>query len=75
MTASSSDAPNSEAAMSEATAAAMAAAGLVPGQSPAPLRLPGAAIFARRAARLRALAAGHAMGDWLRFVATLADAQ
>ncbi|UKJ74979.1 formate dehydrogenase accessory protein FdhE [Azospirillum brasilense] len=75
MTASSSDAPISEAAMSEATAAAMAAAGLVPGQSPAPLRLPDAAIFARRAARLRALAEGHAMGDWLRFVATLADAQ
>ncbi|TWA63350.1 FdhE protein [Azospirillum brasilense] len=72
---SSSDAPMSEAAMSEATAAAMAAAGLVPGQSPAPLRLPDAAIFARRAARLRALAEGHAMGDWLRFVATLADAQ
>ncbi|MDQ2105987.1 formate dehydrogenase accessory protein FdhE domain-containing protein, partial [Azospirillum isscasi] len=63
MTASSTDAP-----ISEATAAAMAAAGLVPGQSPAPLRLPDAALFARRAARLRTLADGHAMGDWLRFV-------
>ncbi len=70
MTASFTDAP-----ISEATAAAMAAAGLVPGQSPAPLRLPDTALFARRAARLRGLADGHAMGDWLRFVATLADAQ
>ncbi len=60
----------------EATAAAMAAAGLVPGQSPSPLRLPDpATLFQRRAARLRALASGHSLGDWLSFVATLADAQ
>ncbi|CAO3438738.1 formate dehydrogenase accessory protein FdhE [Azospirillum doebereinerae] len=60
----------------EATAAAMAAAGLVPGQSPAPLRLPDPArLFQRRAARLRALASGHSLGGWLSFVATLADAQ
>ncbi|WP_153062252.1 formate dehydrogenase accessory protein FdhE, partial [Escherichia coli] len=32
-------------------------------------------VFAERALRLRALAAGHAMGDFLRFVAELADAQ
>ncbi|MGF7176026.1 formate dehydrogenase accessory protein FdhE [Azospirillum doebereinerae] len=60
----------------EATTAAMAAAGLVPGQSPAPLRLPDPArLFQRRAARLRALASGHSLGGWLSFVATLADAQ
>ncbi len=58
------------------TAAAMAAAGLVPGQSPAPLRLPQAAtLFTSRAARLRQLAEGHSLGDWLGFIATLSDAQ
>jgi FdhE protein len=41
------------------------------------LRLPPAAppLFARRAARLRALAAGHAAADWLQALALLADAQ
>lgn len=54
----------------------MAAAGLVPGQSPAPLRLPDPArLFQRRAARLRALASGHSLEGWLSFVAALADAQ
>jgi FdhE protein len=58
------------------TAAAMAAAGLVPGQSPSPVRLPAAAsVFKTRAARLRQLAEGHSLGDWLGFVATLSDAQ
>jgi FdhE protein len=32
-------------------------------------------LFARRAARLRALADGHPMAEWLRFVARVADAQ
>ncbi|MBN9507813.1 MAG: formate dehydrogenase accessory protein FdhE, partial [Alphaproteobacteria bacterium] len=32
-------------------------------------------LFARRAARLDALAAEHPMADWLRFMATLARAQ
>ncbi|SMH62681.1 formate dehydrogenase accessory protein FdhE [Azospirillum agricola] len=70
-------APHAPAAdVSEATAAAMAAAGLVPGQSPSPLRLPDAtSLFQRRAARLRRLAGGHSLGGWLSFVATLADAQ
>ncbi|MBP7489228.1 MAG: formate dehydrogenase accessory protein FdhE, partial [Azospira sp.] len=57
------------------TAAAMAAAGLVPGQSPSPVRLPAASVFKTRAARLRQLAEGHSLGDWLGFVATLSDAQ
>ena len=39
------------------------------------LHLPEAGVFAERALRLRELAAGHAMGDFLRFVAELADAQ
>lgn len=39
------------------------------------LHLPGPGVFAERAVRLRQLAAGHAMGDFLRFVAELADAQ
>lgn len=38
-------------------------------------RLPARTVFADRAARLRGLAAGHAMGDVLRFAACLADAQ
>lgn len=33
------------------------------------------ALFARRAARLNALADGHPMADWLRFIARVADAQ
>ena len=32
-------------------------------------------LFARRAARLRRLAEGHALGDYLRFLASLAEAQ
>src|SRR3981081_973216 len=32
-------------------------------------------VFARRAARLRKLAAGSALGDYLRFLAVLVDAQ
>lgn len=39
------------------------------------LHLPEPGVFAERALRLRALADGHAMGDFLRFVAELADAQ
>src|SRR5262245_50882034 len=40
------------------------------------LRLPErASLFADRAARLRQLAPGHAMGGYLEFIATLADAQ
>ena len=40
------------------------------------LRLPQrGSVFAERAARLRQLAAGHAMGDYLEFVAKIADAQ
>ena len=40
------------------------------------IRLPDAArIFAKRAARLRELSQGHAVGDYLRLMAALADAQ
>lgn len=39
------------------------------------MHLPEAGVFAERALRLRALSQGHAMGDFLRFVAELADAQ
>jgi FdhE protein len=40
------------------------------------VRLPDpASLFARRAARLRALSEEHALGDYLRLMATLADAQ
>src|SRR5262245_19848699 len=40
------------------------------------LRLPDrASLFADRAARLRQLAPGHAMGGYLEFIACLADAQ
>ena len=39
------------------------------------LHLPGPGVFAERAQRLRMLADGHAMGDFLRFIAELADAQ
>lgn len=55
--------------------AAMAEAGLVPGKSPQPVLLPGADLFGKRAARLRELAKGHPLADWLGFVAVLADAQ
>jgi FdhE protein len=34
-----------------------------------------ATLFRRRAERLRVLAVGHPMGDWLRFLALVADAQ
>jgi FdhE protein len=41
-----------------------------------PLRLPDPErLFAGRAARLRALAAGHALGDWLLFLARVAEGQ
>ena len=56
--------------------AAMAEAGLMPGQSPSPVLLPDAvALFGRRAARLRELAKGHPLAGWLDFIAVLADAQ
>lgn len=58
------------------TASAMAAAGLVPGTSPVPVRLPAAvALFLNRARRLRELAPGHSLAPWLDFVAQLADVQ
>jgi len=58
------------------TASAMAAAGLVPGHSPVPVRLPAAvSLFENRARRLRELAPGHSLAEWLDFVARLADAQ
>lgn len=47
-----------------------AAAGDIP-----ELRLPPADLFLTRARRLEQLAAGHALGDYLRFVASLAHAQ
>lgn len=40
-----------------------------------PNRLPAARLFSQRAERLRALAGGHAMGDFLLFCARIADAQ
>lgn len=65
-----------DATTNAATAEAMAATGLQPGRSPAPVRLPDpTAIFARRAARLCRLAPGHPLSGWLDFVAVLADAQ
>lgn len=39
------------------------------------LRMPERSLFETRALRLAALAEGHALGDYLRFVAALADAQ
>lgn len=45
------------------------------GQNFARLRLPEVDVFAQRALRLRQLAAGHAMRDYLMFVAQLAEAQ
>jgi FdhE protein len=45
-------------------------------KAPEPLILPDPATrFARSAARLEALSAGHPMADWLRFMARLAQAQ
>ncbi len=54
----------------------LAASGLVPGQSPEPVRLarPGR-LFERRAERLQQLAQGHSLGPWLEFIATLSRAQ
>ena len=44
--------------------------------APEPLILPDPATrFARTAARLNALSAGHPMAEWLRFMAELAEAQ
>lgn len=54
---------------------------LEPGQIEAPVReirrlfLPGRDLFSRRAARFRHLSHGHSMGDYLFFLAFLADAQ
>ncbi len=45
------------------------------GARPAPLRLPEPGLFAERALRLRQLAEGHAMRDYLLFAAELAQAQ
>jgi FdhE protein len=42
---------------------------------PPRLRLPAASLFAERAARLRELAAGHALEPFLRFLTVLAEAQ
>lgn len=56
--------------------AAIAEAGLVPGQSPSSVLLPDAAnLFAKRAVRLRTLVPGHSLAPLLDFVAVLADAQ
>jgi len=43
--------------------------------TPPALLLPAAGLFARRALRLRHLARGHSMADWLNWLAELADAQ
>lgn len=62
--------------LSPDVSAAMTAAGLVPGQSPSPVRLPdAAALFGRRAERLRRLAVGHGLENWLTFIAELSAAQ
>jgi len=45
------------------------------GTEGSPNRLPSRHVFADRAVRLRTLAEGHAMGDFLRFAARLAQAQ
>ena len=39
------------------------------------LRLPPATLFSHRAQRLRQLAEGHSLGDYLRFIADLAECQ
>jgi FdhE protein len=58
------------------SASDLVALGPVRGERPW-LRLPGdaAALFARRAARLRTLARGHAAAEWLALLANLCDAQ
>lgn len=64
------------ATISGAMAEAMAAAGLEPGRSPSPVRLPDAGmLFRHRAERLRSLAPGHRLSSWLAFMAQLSDAQ
>ena len=69
-------AANSSATISAAMAEAMDAAGLEPGRSPVPVRLPIAAVlFQRRAERLRSLAPGHRLSSWLGFMAQVSDAQ
>lgn len=71
MTASSSH-PHTDPSLAEA----MAEAGLNPGRSPEPVRLPDAAtLFARRAERLRHLAPGHSLEAWLSFLALVCEAQ
>ena len=47
----------------------------VTGNDPPEVRLPDRQLFSRRARRLRQLADGHSMADYLRFAATLAEAQ
>lgn len=55
----------------------MSSPGLPPSSSVAPpvLTLPATDLFERRARRLRQLADGHSLGDWLRAMAALCDAQ
>jgi FdhE protein len=56
--------------------AAMAAAGLTPGRSPEPVRLPDPkTLFSRRATRLHRLSSGHSLAQWLDFVSRLCEAQ
>jgi len=43
--------------------------------TPPAVILPAADVFATRAARFEHLSAGHALGDWLRFLAALSQAQ
>lgn len=58
------------------TQAPMESMGLVPGQSPVPLRLPDPRrLFQVRAERLRKLAAGNPLEGWMLFIAQLHDAQ
>lgn len=45
------------------------------GNDPPKVRLPDRQLFSRRAHRLRQLATGHSMADYLRFAAALAEAQ
>lgn len=45
------------------------------GNDPPKVRLPDRQLFSRRARRLRQLATGHSMADYLRFAAALAEAQ
>lgn len=60
----------------DALAAAMADAGLKPGRSPVPVLRPDArTVFHKRAQRLRDLAEGHGLAEWLSFIALLSQAQ